>query len=193
MDHGVRVYWHDVVRSPSRFARTARTRCMHRLPPKYLWLILALAAETAVVVSLILTAWLDLRPCPLCIFQRLLFMVIGVFGLVAFLTGRHGQRLVGGLILTLCALGAGVAGYQSWMQAQPPGSFACMGGELGLIERLVDWLGQQVPALFLATGFCDEVALDILGLSLANWALIAFITFFVFALAAISRRSSVRD
>lgn len=165
---------------------------MNRLPPKYLWLILALAAETAVVVSLILTARLDLQPCPLCIFQRLSFMVIGVVGLVAFFLRPLGQRLVGGLILTLCALGAGVAGYQSWLQTQPPGSLACMGAELGLIERLVDWLGQQVPALFLATGFCDEVALDILGLSLANWALIAFITLFVFALAAVSGRSSVR-
>jgi disulfide bond formation protein DsbB len=38
----------------------------------------------------------------------------------------------------------------------------------------VEWLGQQMPALFLATGFCEDKELTILGLSLANWALAAF-------------------
>lgn len=161
---------------------------MNQLPPKYVWLTLAFAAETVVMVSLLLTTWLGLQPCPLCIFQRLLFLLIGGAGLLAFFLGPLGQRLAGGLILTLCALGTGVAGYQSWLQTQPPGNIACTAQELGLIERLVDWLGQQVPVLFLATGFCDEVALDILGLSLANWALIIFIAFFITAFAAMSRQ-----
>jgi len=51
---------------------------MTRLRPKHLWLILALAAAGLVAGSLILTVWLDLYPCHLCIFQRLLLMVIAV-------------------------------------------------------------------------------------------------------------------
>ncbi len=165
---------------------------MNRLPPRYHWLAIALVTETAVMMSLISTFWLGLQPCPLCIFQRLLFMLIGVVGLVAFFLRPLGQRLAGGLILALCALGAGVAGYQSWLQTQPPGSLACTGDALGPIEQLVDWLGQQVPVLFLATGFCDDVALEFLGLSLANWALVVFLAVFMFALVAIVRGWSHR-
>ena len=158
---------------------------MTRLQPKHLWLILALAAPGLVAGSLILTVWLDLYPCHLCIFQRLLLMVIAVLALAACILDGGRQRLAGALTLPLSGLGVGVSGYQTWLQAQPPGSIACAGGEAGLIERLVEWLGQRVPELFLATGSCDEEALSILGLSLANWALIAFIVFFGIALRAL--------
>ncbi len=158
-------------------------------PPRLLWLLLALAAAGLVASSLVLTAWLDLHPCPLCIFQRLLFMVIAVLGLAACLLRGGWQRLAGGFILLLSGFGIGVAGYQSWLQAQPPGSAACAGGEPGAIERLVEWLGQRLPELFLATGFCEEKELVILGLSLANWALIAFAVFFGLAVRGVTLRS----
>jgi protein dithiol:quinone oxidoreductase len=48
-------------------------------------------------------------------------------------------------------------------------------GTPGLLERWVEWLGQQAPTLFMATGFCEDEGLSILGLSLANWALILFV------------------
>lgn len=166
---------------------------MTRPLPRYLWLVLALAAGGLVAGSLILTAWLDLHPCHLCIFQRLLLMVIAFLGIAAFLLRGGWRRLTGGLTLPLSGLGVGVAGYQSWLQTQPSGSIACAGGEPGAIERLVEWLGQQVPELFLATGFCADEELVILGLSLANWALIAFLAFFGIALRALLMRAESRD
>lgn len=160
-----------------------------RFLPRQYWLVLALAAAGLVAGSLILTAWLNLLPCHLCIFQRLLLMVIAVLAFAAFLLRGDWQRQAGGMTVPLSGLGIGVAGYQSWLQTRPPGSIACAGGEPGLIERLVEQLGQWVPELFLATGFCDDEALSILGLSLANWALIAFIVFFGMALRALFMRS----
>lgn len=145
------------------------------VPPRAVWLATAAAAAAVVLVSLVLTAWLALDPCHLCIFQRLLFMLIAGLGLLAALTGGLVQRLVGGLIALAAAAGAASAAYQSWLQEQPPDAISCIGGQPGLIERLVEWLGQQVPALFLATGFCEEKELLILGLSLANWALLCFV------------------
>jgi disulfide bond formation protein DsbB len=162
---------------------------MKPLQPKHLWLTLGLAAAGLVAGSLILTAWLDLHPCHLCIFQRLLFMKLAVLGLLAYFLIGGWQRLAGALTLPLSAVGLGVATYQSWLQAQPPGSISCVGGEPGLIERLVEWLGQQLPELFLATGFCEEAELSILGLSLANWALLSFAAFFLIALWALFKSS----
>ncbi len=168
---------------------------MRALPPRLLWSLIAAASLALVVASLVLTAMLDLHPCHLCIFQRLLFMILGV--LAAFAAWRAGSRgaFAAGLPIPLLAiLGAGVATYQSWLQAQPPGSISCMAGEPSLIERLVEWLGQIQPDLFLATGFCEEAELVVLGMTLANWALVAFVACLIAAVPALlsTRRAASR-
>lgn len=163
---------------------------MPAIPPRPLWLALGLAAAALVLASLVLTAWLDLQPCHLCIFQRLLFMLLAPLGVLASFLAGGWQRWAGVLTLPLSALGMGVAAYQSWLQAQPPGSVSCVGGEPGPIELLVEWLGQRLPELFLATGFCAEAELSILGLTLANWALLSFAAFFLVALWALFNPST---
>ncbi|KAF0102340.1 MAG: disulfide bond formation protein DsbB [bacterium] len=144
--------------------------------PRLLWSLVAAGAFALAAASLLLSAWLDLHPCHLCIFQRLLYMLLALLGLLAALkAGTRLGMLAGGLVLATAAAGAATAAYQSWLQMQPAGSISCMAGEPGLIERLVEWLGQQWPTLFLATGFCEDTELMVLGLSLANWSLIFFL------------------
>ncbi|MCU0836038.1 MAG: disulfide bond formation protein B [Chromatiaceae bacterium] len=148
---------------------------MYQPKPIHTWLAIALVSAGLVVGSLVLTGWLDLHPCHLCIFQRLLFLLIAGLALVALVLTRPLARAVtGALVAVLAAVGLWAAIYQSWLQRQPPDAVSCIGGQPGLIERLVEWLGQQAPALFLATGFCEEEELAILGLSLANWAAVSF-------------------
>ena len=94
-----------------------------------------------------------LAPCPMCIFQRVLYLVIGGLALLGFLLPV--ARLAwAGLIGLLALLGVGVAAYQTWMQAFPTLATECGYAEPNLMERLVDWLGMQWPSMFLATGFC---------------------------------------
>ena len=160
---------------------------MLRPAPRHIWSILAAGALGLVTGSLVLTAWLDLHPCHLCIFQRLLYMILTVLALLAaWRSGRPGGIFAGLISLPTAALGAGVAAYQSWLQAQPPGTISCVGGQPGLIERLVEWMGQRLPELFLATGFCEEAELTLLGLTLANWSLIAFLAFLIAATWALA-------
>jgi protein dithiol:quinone oxidoreductase len=148
---------------------------MIAVTPRHLWFALAAGCAGLALASLVLTSWLNLHPCHLCIFQRLLFMLIAMLALLAALfSGPHSRWLPGGLVISIAALGAAVATYQTWLQAQPPGSISCVGGQPDLIERLVEWFGQQAPSLFLATGYCEETELIIFGLSLANWALVSF-------------------
>jgi disulfide bond formation protein DsbB len=56
----------------------------------------------------------------------------------------------------------------------------------------VEWLAMQVPELFLATGFCEKAELSILGLTLANWALLIFTAFLVVALRALFNKPAIR-
>ena len=52
---------------------------------------------------------------------------------------------------------------------------SCIGGQPGPIEQMVEWLGQQVHTLFLASGFCEDTELVILGMSLANMAFVLLV------------------
>lgn len=141
---------------------------------KTVWLAIGIGALGLAISSMILTVWLDLHPCYLCIFQRLLFMLIGVFGLLA--ASGFAEKIWGWLILLLTAGGTAVASYQSWLQLQPPGDVSCTGVKPNLIEQLVYYLSDHIPSLFEVTGLCGDEELVIFGLSLANWALLAFLS-----------------
>lgn len=142
--------------------------------PRVIWLLLAAITATVALGSLILTPWFDLDPCYLCIFQRLLFMVLALLAVLAA-SGISGLTTIAALLFSaIAAGGAMVAAYQSWLQWQPANSVSCVGGQPNLIEQLVEWLGEKLPSLFLASGFCEDRALVIFGLSLANVAGLMF-------------------
>jgi disulfide bond formation protein DsbB len=166
---------------------------MKAMTSRYLWLAIAMVSISLVAGSFVLVAWMKLEPCPLCIFQRLLFMIMSVLAFMTFFAARHPVgRPVGILTLLTAISGAGVAGYQVWLQAQPAARFTCGGADPNLIERVVDWLGQHAPLLFLATGECQDTALMIMGFSLAAWALAAFATSAVVSFwALVGRRAEV--
>lgn len=142
---------------------------------RLLWSLLGVGCLGLVAGSLILTALMDLHPCSLCIFQRLLFMVIGLLALLAAWLAPRSAALAPGLLVLVCAAaGIAMSAYQVWLQAQPPFTATCGGGILDQVDVLVVWLGDRVPLLFLATGLCEESGPPILGLNLAQWALIGF-------------------
>lgn len=153
---------------------------MFSISPRGFWILLAVLSAGIALFSLAVTPWFDLEPCHLCIFQRTLFLLMAPLAALAAWRapsgwGRPGIWLAAPPFLGLATLGSGVAAYQSWLQWQPTTDFSCIAGPPGPIERLVEWLGQQAPTLFLAAGFCEDRELVILGLSLANWAFIAFV------------------
>jgi len=134
---------------------------------------LALGVFGLVAVGMELQHLLRLAPCPLCIFQRLLYLVIGLVALAGVLL-PGGNLLWSALIAALAAGGVAVAGYQTWMQAFPLLATECGYSDPNAIERLVDWLGMEWPSLFLATGFCTSREWEFLALSMANWSLLIF-------------------
>lgn len=166
---------------------------MIRPTARQLWLLVTVGCLGLVVGSIALTVWLGLHPCHLCIFQRLQFMGLVVFGLLAGLLGcRPAARAAGVFVVLIAASGIAVAGYQSWLQAFPVSTISCGASAPGVIEAIVDRLGDWLPALFLATGNCADEALSVLGLSLANWSALAFLGSLLVAAWALirCRRSS---
>lgn len=136
------------------------------------------ASLLLVAFAVALTHLLELNPCPLCIFQRVIDIALGVLLLGAAAAGGAARfvRAALALALALASGGIAVAGYQSWLQWSPP-QLSCGPAGQGPIELSVAWLGEQIPWLFLATGACESTELSILGLSLANWSLVAYVGF----------------
>jgi disulfide bond formation protein DsbB len=142
--------------------------------PRAALLLLGIFAWGLVGAGLLIQDIDRLDPCPLCIFQRLLYLVIGGLAGVAALWPRR-PPLAGPLLVAGVALGgAAVAVYQSLMQLAPGLVPACSYSDPGLIERFVDQLGMLYPPLFMATGFCDSKEWVFLGLSMANWSVLCF-------------------
>jgi disulfide bond formation protein DsbB len=133
-----------------------------------------------VAVAVALTELLQLNPCPLCIFQRVLDLALAALLLSSAAVGSSARLARWPLAASLAVASAGVAvaAYQSWLQLSPP-QLSCGPAAQGPIERLVARLGEQFPFLFLATGSCESTELSILGLSLANWSLLAYLAFAV--------------
>jgi disulfide bond formation protein DsbB len=151
-----------------------------KVPNRAWFATLGLGCLGLVAVGMTLQTLLHLAPCPLCIFQRLLYIVIGVLGLLGFVwpTGRMAWAVLAG---GLAVLGVGVASYQTWMQAFPHLAPECSFTDPNAIERLVDWLGMEWPSMFLATGFCANRDWELLGLSMANWSVLIFAGIVVYA------------
>ena len=143
------------------------------IPVRAWFATLALGTLGLVAFGMELQQLFRLAPCPLCIFQRVLYIVIGLVALAGVLL-PGGRLLWSALIAALAAGGVAVAGYQTWMQAFPHLATECGYSDPNLIERLVDWLGMQWPSLFLATGFCTSREWEFFGLSMANWSLLVF-------------------
>ena len=140
------------------------------------FLLVAGGSFGLVIVGLLLGEWLNLHPCPLCIFQRILYLLVGTLALLAALAKDLQKiRLGAAWAGILAALGGiSTAAYQTWMQLFPGSIMECGYSERNLIELLVDYLGEKWEFMFLATGLCSSKEWTFLGLSMANWSIPCF-------------------
>jgi disulfide bond formation protein DsbB len=131
-----------------------------------LWLICGLCAA-AVAMALVSQHRFDMQPCPWCILQRLIFIVIAVVaGAAALVASRggaagRGTALGGGLLIDLLATaGAAAALYQHFVAAQ---SNSCA---LTLADRIVSGLGLDAwwPDVFEVRATCAEAAVSVFGI-----------------------------
>ena len=152
-----------------------------------LFALLALAAFSLLGAGLVLGEVAKLHPCHMCNFQRLLYIVVGMLALCGVVLPRL-YRFWSLLVALVAAGGVAVALKQSWMQYAPQEAIECGFGDPTLLEQIVNWLGGVWPAMFMVTGFCTQKEWVFLGLSLANWSVLAFLTLACCALWLFVRR-----
>jgi len=131
---------------------------------------------------------MELEPCPLCVFQRVAVIATGVVFLVAALhgPGRGGATFYAVLTFLTAGIGAGIAAWQVWIQAQPKGSVAACG--MGL-DYMLDTLPlvDVISRVLKGSGECAEQGWVFLGLAIPAWTFVFFIAMIVAAIALVRR------
>ena len=116
---------------------------------------------------------LELEPCPLCIFQRVAVIAMGVVFLLAALhdPGRTGARIYGLLVAVPAAAGVGVAARHVWLQGLPPDQVPECGPGLDYMLDVFPVM-EALDMIFSGSGECAEVSWRMLGLSMPTWVII---------------------
>jgi disulfide bond formation protein DsbB len=156
------------------------------LSPRRVFVLPFAAGVGLVGGGLVLAALLNLAACPLCIIQRMLYLLVSVVALLGLLAPRAGRIAAGLLLLAASGLGAFVAGYQVWLQRFAKGE-SCAADEAWW-ERFVDWAGEQVPWLFQGNGLCSDPAWKFLSLSIADWSVLIFAGLCCYAIHTLLRQ-----
>ncbi len=120
---------------------------------------------------------LSMEPCPLCVFQRIAVICMGiVFLLLALHNPGRGwaQRIYLALLGLAAAGGIVVAARHVWLQNLPPDKVPSCGPGLGYMLETFP-LGDALKQVFSGSGECATVDWSFLGLSMPAWVLICVV------------------
>ncbi|MCB2428329.1 disulfide bond formation protein B [Methylophaga pinxianii] len=132
---------------------------------------------------------LELEPCPLCILQRVVVLIIGVFFLIAAIhnPAKTGSRFYAGLIGVMALMGAAISARHVWLQSLPADQVPSCGPGMGFIMQNFP-LADALSLVLRGSGECAEVSWTFLSLSIPAWTLLAFLGMFCLAIAAAWRQ-----
>lgn len=117
---------------------------------------------------------LHLEPCPLCIFQRVAVICLGLLFLIAALhaPGRIGSRIYAALIGIAALAGIGVAARHLWIQSLPPDRVPACGAPFEQLWQVLP-LRNVIETVLRGDGECAKINWSFLGLAMPAWVLIA--------------------
>jgi disulfide bond formation protein DsbB len=151
--------------------------------PHYLFIFLACLAMLG--AALFFQLVIGLEPCPLCIFQRIALISIGLIALFAFLHNPRGfGDRVYSLLLIIAGLGSvGIATRHVWLLSLPKDEAASCGPGLEIwLDRFIVLLpqGTVTETLFRSGAECSDVNWSLWGFSLPQLTFPLFVIFFLY-------------
>ena len=151
------------------------THDMMRLGPEKRFLaLLGLICLALIGGALYMQIVLGEAPCPLCILQRYALLLIALFAFIGVAMPTRRSITVCEVLVVLSAIGGIIAAARHvYILANPAVSCG-----LDVLQPIVDGLPLAAifPLGFQVDGFCSTPYPPVLGLSLAQWALVAFVS-----------------
>ena len=142
-------------------------------PEKRFLALLGLICLALIGGALYMQIVLGEAPCPLCILQRYALLLIALFAFIGAAMPTRRSMTVFEVLVVLSAIGGIVAAARHvFILANPAVSCG-----LDVLQPIVDGLplASIFPLGFQVDGFCSTPYPPVLGLSLAQWALVAFV------------------
>jgi protein dithiol:quinone oxidoreductase len=149
--------------------------------------LLAIAGVSlaAVAAALVTQHVFNMQPCPWCVLQRLIFVVMAALALLgALLPGALRKlALVGVTGVALCGVAAAL-----WQHFVAASSQSC---NLTLADRIVSALrlDEWLPQVFMAMATCADAKVDLWGLPYEAWSLGLFGILGLFAFRLLRQRT----
>ena len=143
--------------------------------PRPYYLLLFLTCSALLGFGYYLQFVEGLAPCPLCIFQRVAFIIVTIIALLGLVHAPQdiGLRIYSALIVFTSLSGAGIAARQVWLQHLPPDQVPECGPGLEYMLQAFP-VAETIKIAFTGSGECAEVHWTFLSLSIAEWSLICF-------------------
>jgi disulfide bond formation protein DsbB len=156
--------------------------------PRALYAIVFIACFGLLATGYFMQYVMNLEPCPLCMVQRFFFYGVGIVALIGLLHGSIGimNKLYSGLMALLAIGGSVVASRQLWLQSLPPNQVPSCGADFDFLVHNFP-IAKAIESLWQGSPSCAEVTWTFLGLSIAGWAFIWFVSFALLALIQMFR------
>jgi disulfide bond formation protein DsbB len=152
--------------------------------PRQGLLAMAVLCIAGVAAALVGQHVFDMRPCPWCILQRIMFVLVAVLCLVgAAIPATALRRVFTWLAVLLSLAGIVTALYQHFVAAL---SSSCA---LTFADKVITALHLDAlwPAVFEVTGSCADAVVSVLGVPFDFWSAALFAVLAVLGLAALRR------
>lgn len=138
------------------------------------WLLLAGTALAFEIVALFFQYAMDLRPCVMCIYQRVAIWAVFFAGCVGYFTHQYmiGRLAAYGLWATGAIWGLLIALEHVEMQTSTMSFlFSCE-----FVPNFPTWapLHEWIPFLFKADGDCNNIDWQFLGYSMPQWMVVIY-------------------
>ncbi len=149
------------------------------LSTRLVYLYVFLFCVSLLLIAAYMEHVMGLEPCPLCITQRVFFLLTGLVALAACLHNPQGRggRMAYGFGCALLALGgSGFAMRQIYLQNLPPELVPACGPSLGYMLEVFP-LSEVLTTLLTGDGNCAEISWrdPVIGMTIPQWTLLAFL------------------
>jgi len=147
--------------------------------------IVSLVIASMLFAIFYLEGVLHLDPCPLCMVDRAILVVIAFICLIAFIHNATGvMRWVYTLLAALfSATGIAVSARHIWLQGLPPDKVPECGPGLNYMLEVFP-LSDVIKSIFTGSGECAEVSWTFLGLTIPQQTLVLFSVILIMTIIA---------
>jgi protein dithiol:quinone oxidoreductase len=141
--------------------------------------------------SIYLQVEAGLQPCPLCVLQRFVMILLAFSFFISFLLRvrtRRVQFIEGSFAAFFSLLGIVFAGRQVWLQQVGYISNESCAASLQYMLKVLPF-EEALKNIFQGSAECSQIGWQFLSLSLSEWSLISFSVFLLFSLWQMVRKN----